>query len=149
MRVVIDTNVMVSGDLSPHGPLGRIVNALLSGAITVLYADRILSEYREVLLRPTFGFPRSDVEVLLDFLESRENMSSHGRFRYCRPERFTVSGSRNQRQCRRPNPKFQIFWNFGLITGNIKHFKFKPRRGQHSVLIMCSGYNARRFRSRL
>jgi hypothetical protein len=43
-----------------------------------------ISEYREILLRPTSCFPRSDLEVLLDFLESRENISSHGRFRwYC------------------------------------------------------------------
>jgi putative PIN family toxin of toxin-antitoxin system len=54
MRVVVDTNVMVSGVLNPHGPPGRIVNALLTETITVLHDDRILSEYREVLLRPTF-----------------------------------------------------------------------------------------------
>lgn len=47
MRVVIDTNVIVSGDLSPHGP--RIVNALLSEAIQkpslCCATNRILSEY--------------------------------------------------------------------------------------------------------
>lgn len=36
----------------------------------LLHDDRILSEYRDVLLRPKFGFSRSDVEVLLDFVES-------------------------------------------------------------------------------
>jgi uncharacterized protein len=70
MRVVIDTNVIVSGVLNPHVSLGRIVNAPLSGTATVLYDDRILSEYREVLLRPVFGFQRSDVNVLLDFIET-------------------------------------------------------------------------------
>ena len=70
MRVVIDTNVIVSGILNPHGSPGRIVNALLSEAITALYDDRILSEYREVLRRPAFGFSGSDVETLLDFAES-------------------------------------------------------------------------------
>jgi uncharacterized protein len=85
MRVVIDTSAMVSGILNPHGPPGRTVNALLSEAITVLYDDRILSEYREVLLRPTFGCPRSDVGALLDFVESAENISAHGRFPRYRP----------------------------------------------------------------
>src|SRR5215469_16526698 len=70
MRVVIDTNVIVSGILNPHGSPGRIVNALLSEAITALHDERILSEYREVLLRPVFGFSSSDVEVVLDFVES-------------------------------------------------------------------------------
>jgi putative PIN family toxin of toxin-antitoxin system len=70
MRVVIDTNVIVSGVLNPHGPPGRILNAVLSEAITALYDDRILSEYREVLLPPAFGFSSSDVEILLDFVES-------------------------------------------------------------------------------
>ncbi len=36
MRVVIDTNVMVSGVLNPHGPPGRIVSGVMSEAIMVL-----------------------------------------------------------------------------------------------------------------
>ena len=44
MRVVIDTNVIVSGVLNPHGPPGRIVNALLSE--TVMHDDRILRDAR-------------------------------------------------------------------------------------------------------
>jgi putative PIN family toxin of toxin-antitoxin system len=123
MRVVIDTNVMVSGILNPHGPPGRIVNALLSESITVLHDDRILSEYREVLLRPTFGFSRSDVEVLLDFVESAgEHVSAE-------PLSLVL-----------PDPNDLPFLEVAtsgaadaLITGNIKHFK--PRRGQHSVLV--------------
>jgi uncharacterized protein len=61
MRVVIDTNVIVSGILNPHGSPGRIVNVLLSEASTALYDDRILSEYREVLLRPAFGFSSTEI----------------------------------------------------------------------------------------
>ena len=82
---MIDTNVMISEVLNPHDPPGRTGNALLSEVLTVLHDDRILSEYREVLLRPTFGFPHSDVEVLLDFVESAgEHVSARCRFRwYC------------------------------------------------------------------
>jgi predicted nucleic acid-binding protein len=43
-------NVIVSRIWNPHGSPGRIVNALLSEIITVLHDDRILSEYRGVLL---------------------------------------------------------------------------------------------------
>lgn len=73
MRVVIDTNVMGSGVLNPHGSPGRILDAILSTTITVLHDDRILSEYREILLRPAFGFRRSDVDLRLDFVETRSN----------------------------------------------------------------------------
>jgi uncharacterized protein len=124
MRVVIDTNVIVSGILNPHGSPGRIVNALLSEAITVLHDDRILSEYREVLLRPTFGFSRSDVEVLLVFVESSGEHVSAEPLALILPDpndlpflEVAASGSAD-----------------ALITGNIKHFK--PRRGQHRVLVI-------------
>lgn len=123
MRVVIDTNVVVSGVLNPHGPPGRIVNALLSETLTVLHDDRILSEYREVLLRPAFGFSRSDVEALLDFVESAgEHVSAE-------PLSLVL-----------PDPDDLPFLEGAasggadaLITGNIRHFR--PRRGQHKVLV--------------
>lgn len=65
MKVVIDTNVVVSGFLNPYGPPGTIVGFAASGALTLLYDARILAEYREVLLRPKFGLDSRAVE---DFL---------------------------------------------------------------------------------
>ena len=123
MRVVIDTNVMVSGVLNPHGPPGRIVNALLAETITALHDDRILSEYCEVLLRPAFGFPRQDVEALLDFIESAGEHVSAEPLALVLPD---------------PNdlPFLEVAASGGadaLITGNLRHFK--PRRGQHNVRI--------------
>jgi putative PIN family toxin of toxin-antitoxin system len=123
MRVVIDANVMVSGVLNPHGTPGRIVNACLSETITALHDDRILSEYREVLLRPTFGFSRSDVEVLLEFVESTGERVSAEPLALVLPD---------------PNdlPFLEVANSVhadALITGNIKHFK--PRHGQHGVLV--------------
>lgn len=41
MRVVVDTNVLVSGVLNPHGPPGRIVDAILAETLTALYDDRM------------------------------------------------------------------------------------------------------------
>lgn len=65
---VLDTNVLVSGLLNPHGPPGRIVDLLLAGSLQLLFDDRILDEYREVLLRPRFGFAPEEVTALLDLL---------------------------------------------------------------------------------
>ncbi|HLI63275.1 MAG TPA: putative toxin-antitoxin system toxin component, PIN family [Terriglobales bacterium] len=124
MRVVIDTNVMVSGILNPHGPPGRIIDALLSEIITALHDDRVLSEYREVLLRPAFGFARPDVEALLAFMESA------GEHINARPLALVL-----------PDPNDLPFLEVAtsghadaLITGNSKHFK--PSRGKHDVTVI-------------
>lgn len=68
MLLVLDTNVLVSGLLNPTGAPGRIVDLLLAGHIRLAYDDRILAEYRGVLLRPRFGFPPQAVEYLLAYI---------------------------------------------------------------------------------
>ncbi|MCX6364156.1 MAG: putative toxin-antitoxin system toxin component, PIN family [Actinobacteria bacterium] len=68
MRIVLDTNVLVSGLLSPFGPPGEIVRMVSSGALTLCTDARILSEYGEVLQRPKFRFAAADLATLLDAL---------------------------------------------------------------------------------
>ena len=70
MRVVLDTNVLVSGVLNPHGPPGRLVDRDLAGELVPLVDDRILGEYAEVLRRPRFGFRADDVKILLSFVRT-------------------------------------------------------------------------------
>lgn len=65
MRVVLDTNVLVSGILSPHGPPGRILALVASGELILCHDARILVEYAEVLHRPRFGFDPARVDLLL------------------------------------------------------------------------------------
>ena len=69
MKVVIDTNVLVTGLLTPAGPSGRVVDLLLNGTLQPCFDDRILAEYREVLARAKFGFPPPAVNVLLAYVE--------------------------------------------------------------------------------
>lgn len=66
MRLVLDTNVVVSGFLNPHGPPGTLVRLAAAGELTLCYDSRVLSEYREVLARPKFGL---DPEAVADFME--------------------------------------------------------------------------------
>lgn len=126
MRVVIDTNVLVSGIINPHGAPGRIVDALLAQRISLLFDDRMMDEYREVLLRPAFSFPRADVDTLLDFIEfASERISAVAAAGVLLPDaddlpflEVAIAGSAD-----------------ALVTGNVKHFR--PTRGRHDVLI-CS-----------
>ena len=121
MRVVVDTNVLVSGVINPHGAPGRIVDAILAGSVTVLYDDRIVSEYREVLARPTFGFRRSDVEILLDFIDAAGESSVAEPLAVILPDGSDL-----------PFLEVAAAGNAdALISGNLRHFK--PRRGRHEV----------------
>lgn len=71
MNIVLDTNVLVAGLLSPFGPCGEIVRMASSGALTLALDARILTEYEEVLARPKFNFGKDEITALLDQLEYR------------------------------------------------------------------------------
>jgi putative PIN family toxin of toxin-antitoxin system len=121
MRVVIDTNVLVSGMINPYGPPGRIVEAGLAETFTVLYDDRVLSEYRAVLHRPMFGFHAADIDAVLAFVEASGEPVRCERLPVVLPDasdlpflEVAVGGQAD-----------------ALITGNVRDFK--PRRGSHEV----------------
>ena len=70
MRLVLDTNVLVSGLLNPYVCAGTDCQ-LGGGRRVVSYFDAcIFSEYRDVLLRPAFGFRIEHVEALLEEIRS-------------------------------------------------------------------------------
>ena len=71
MRIVLDTNTLVSGLLSPSGPPGQIVCMIGSGTLQLCYDARIMCEYEEVLPRPKFGFYAEKVKALLEQIEAR------------------------------------------------------------------------------
>jgi putative PIN family toxin of toxin-antitoxin system len=71
MRLVLDTNVLVSALLTPGRAASRLLleHILVDRGLTLLVDDRILAEYREVLLRPRFKFDARLVHALLEDLE--------------------------------------------------------------------------------
>ena len=73
---VLDTNVLVSGLLSPFGPPGRLVDALLARRLRLAFDDRIELEYREILARPRFGISQAWQDAFSHFCNSR-NMLPH------------------------------------------------------------------------
>ena len=119
MRIVLDTNVLVSALLSPFGPPGEILRLITTGLIRVCHDARILCEYRQVLLRPAFPFGRFQAESLLDQLEADG-----------------VPVAALPLAQRLPDPDDEAFLEVGLagearylVTGNLKHYPTRTRQG--------------------
>ena len=66
MRVVFDTNVLVSALLKRGGVSAEAVELALIGRVRPLFDNRMIAEYQEVLKRPRFGFV---TDVVQSFLE--------------------------------------------------------------------------------
>lgn len=72
MRLVLDTNVLVSGMLSADNPPGRIVDFLRAGKIQLQVDERIISEYERVLSRTKFRkcFSLFEKNLIMDFIRA-------------------------------------------------------------------------------
>jgi uncharacterized protein len=71
IRAVIDTNVVISGLLSPSGNEALVLLAIPQGLIHPCVSDDILAEYAEVLARPKFGFDADEIAAFLEMFRSR------------------------------------------------------------------------------
>jgi putative PIN family toxin of toxin-antitoxin system len=75
MRVVIDTNVLLSGLIRPRGAPGAVVRALRDGRIVPVLSRPMLEEVEAVLSRPwlqaRYGLDPAAVETVLRFLVVR------------------------------------------------------------------------------
>ena len=71
MRLVLDTNVLVSGLLTAGNPPGRIVDFLRAGKIQLQVDERIVAEYGGVLSRPKFRkkIPPFERDMVMDFIK--------------------------------------------------------------------------------
>ena len=72
---VIDTNVVVSGLLNPHGPSARVLDALLDGRLKLVYDARILAEYRDVLHRPRLKLAPDKITAFLNGLQGQTKVT--------------------------------------------------------------------------
>jgi putative PIN family toxin of toxin-antitoxin system len=68
---VLDTNVVVSGLLNPHGPSARVLDGVLDGRVRMVYDARILAEYRDVLHRPRLKLKAEDSATFLEGLRGQ------------------------------------------------------------------------------
>lgn len=117
MNIVLDTNVLVSALLNPHDPPAAILNLIVNDRITLLFDNRILHEYVEVLRREKFGFHAGFVDAIISFITAEEKFVAADPANV----QFSDEGGRKF---------FEVMASGGadfLITGNRKHYP-KDRR---------------------
>lgn len=122
MKIVLDTNVLVSGLLSPQGAPGRILDLVMEGQIFLIVDARIIHEYREVLSRPEWPFSRKDVFLVLDFILDNSFKVNAEPLRITLPDPedlMFIEAIKAQASC--------------IVTGNKRHFP-KGATGKMPVL---------------
>lgn len=120
MKIVLDTNVVVSGLLQSLGNPAQILTLALAGAVRVCHDERILAEYAEVLARPRFKFDPKRVREVLTKLET---------------DGLTIDTS-DQPDLNLPDPDDEPFLAVALaasvdflVTGNLADYPAAKRRG--------------------
>jgi putative PIN family toxin of toxin-antitoxin system len=112
MRIVLDTNVVVSALLTGGGTADMAVQLVLQGAATLLVDSRILAEYDEVSSRPRFALPATERRIVLEILQALAEPV------VAAPLQVTL-----------PDPDDRLFVEVALagradaiVTGNPRHF---------------------------
>lgn len=111
-RIVLDTNVLVSGLLSPHGAPAGLLDLVINGKVTLVLDSRIFSEYREVLNREKFSFSKEAIDDLMAFI------GQAGIFITPVPLGVPVPDPGDL-------PFIEVACHAGvpIVTGNIRHFR--------------------------
>lgn len=126
LRVVFDTNVIVSALLTSDGVCARLLLLVTDGRIVPVVDARILREYERVLRRPKFGLAPEAVDGLLRFLE--ETADAHGAL----PLNVTLPDASDL-------PFLEVAATAGacLATGNLRHF---PKSVRHAACTPASSH---------
>lgn len=112
LRLVLDTNIVVSAALKPEGLQRTVVLLAITKPARLYISPAILSEYREVLSRPEFQIRKGLREQLLKLIRKRAHSLV--------PARHLQVTS---------DPGDNIFLECAdaaradyLVTGNVRHF---------------------------
>jgi putative PIN family toxin of toxin-antitoxin system len=115
LKVVIDTNVIVSAALSPVGNPAKILNMIYDEVIQAYCSQEILAEYREVLSRKRLNIPIEIQNGIIDAIEEASVI--------IHPTASSMP---------LPDESDRVFYDVAkasgalLITGNIKHYPQEP-----------------------
>ena len=119
LKVVLDTNVLISAALSQQGNPAKIVNLAFDGAFSLYCDDWILLEYITVFSRPKFNFSSDKQEMFIRGIK---------RARVNALDLPVIKVS----EIFLPDESDRKFYDIAkscdafLITGNIKHYPNEP-----------------------
>ena len=117
---VIDTNVIVAAMMSKRSDSAtvKVLKAIRDGRLKPVLASSIVAEYREVLSRDKFGFPKEDVKQTVDAIVSNaaffDPMPSDEAFSDETDRVFYEVALAGQGDGTR------------LVTGNLRHYPISP-----------------------
>ncbi len=135
MKIVLDTNVLVSGLLTPFGTSGEIVRMVSSSILVLQYDSRILLEYKDVLYRPKFKFDKEHIDLLLDYIKKNGQLVPILPLKHSLPdpddEAFLEVAIGGKAEC--------------LITGNKTHY---PRQFREGIKILSASEFINFYRKR-
>ena len=109
MRVVLDTNILISACWKPGGNESRVVT--LPG-VTVCISDMLEAEYRDVARRKKFAKQRECLDALIDAIVAKA---------------FRVQPAQNCVACSDPDDNLLLDCALAaeagyVVTGNLRHF---------------------------
>jgi putative PIN family toxin of toxin-antitoxin system len=112
LKVVLDTNIIVSALLSPQGLSAKVLNQVLNGKLTIIYDNNIFAEYVDVLHRSKFKLDKDLVNFIIDFIAKEGE--------------YVIADFQNIQFTDEDDKIFYEVYKSGnvdyLITGNKKHF---------------------------
>ena len=122
LRLVLDTNIIVSAALKPKGPQRMVLLAATTKPATFYVSDEILAEYEIVLKRPELCIAKGQRFQLLEFVQRCA--------RKVRPKKLVSAAA---------DPNDDKFLECAeaaradyLVTGNLKHF---PRYWRNTKIV--------------
>ncbi|MBN1625219.1 MAG: putative toxin-antitoxin system toxin component, PIN family [Deltaproteobacteria bacterium] len=124
MKIVLDTNVLVSAFLKPHSKPARILRLVIQGEVKIIINEAILAEYYEVLIRPVFKLNEKHVQTILKLIRAKGIKAP------ALAESFQLSDGSDE-----PFLEAAIACHAdALVTGNLKHFPKEQCHGQNILL---------------
>lgn len=115
---VIDTNVFVSALWTKNDQAAtyRVVSLLQQGKFKAMYNEEILAEYKDVLSRPKFNFPKEAIATIIAYIKE-----------------YGVHSDRVPYDKNMLDESDRVFYEVALsmddaylVTGNQKHFPVTP-----------------------
>jgi putative PIN family toxin of toxin-antitoxin system len=123
LKVVLDTNVLVSGLLSPSGPPAVILDQVAQGKLTPCFSKDVFDEYLDVVFRPKLKINREVAQAVLDVIMKKGKFTPDIKMKVELPDPddvpFVLSAKAAEAEV--------------LITGNLKDF---PKEKCHGVAVM-------------